>query len=249
LDRPVWCYKDHQGADDTSERWYDGLTVNPEGYCANETTRFDFTQTVLTSVDHLEMVTHPMEKRGSFGMLMEVQACENATVTVPFSVGDTSYCEPPCPTKVTVDDQDCNSQCIDCAGTDDTKQAVDCSNVHPTLVEMCGGDSSKNDFLVQVLNYFQGIPTEAPTMSPGTMDSTSPPTTMVDENITTTSQPTTAPVEQGPTNNPTDEPVTEEPTQSPVDPPPSAAVVTMGSKSMFSVVAAAVVMGIIAALV
>jgi hypothetical protein len=113
------------------------------GFCSLESVYFNFRGAVLENAQHQEIMTHPVK-----GLMQQVtlyQACDDTVADSFFGRG---YCADPCPQTVLQGSLVCQQPCRVCA---DQTQVLDCSNIHPTLLEECGNEESFTGTLIHFL--------------------------------------------------------------------------------------------------
>jgi hypothetical protein len=115
------------------------------GFCSLESAYFNFRSSVLENAQHQEIVTYPVK-----GLLQQVtyyQPCEDEVADSFFGRG---YCADPCPQTVLQGSLVCQQPCQTCPD-EPTQEVLDCSNIHPTLVETCDQPDSFTEALLQYL--------------------------------------------------------------------------------------------------
>jgi hypothetical protein len=117
-------------------------------YCLKPTVTLSFERAVPTIEEFMNHVTRPAESEGVVSEFSELAPCDVELPDYDFHQG---YCYTGCPAFV-IGGVACEDKCITCP---DGYEALDCSNVKPTMIESCSV-RTEDEFTLEAVAFFNG---------------------------------------------------------------------------------------------
>lgn len=141
------CYESAEAEDGVP--YNETFDFGETGSCSYSVERYYFEGDSPTIYNWTQVFTRPSERQGVVIQTHRVFECDDPEVYF----GDTGYCTEDCHEDLSINGLDCNAGCTPCPADAEEATTVDCTNVHPMLVDTC----VENDLAVNLVEYFESV--------------------------------------------------------------------------------------------